>query len=70
MISVLGADYRTVPLDEEEEITSTLAPTVPVLIRTTRGWEFKAPSRGRQPGLRPGDAQPEQKKGTRYIDWY
>jgi len=68
MISVVGADYKAVPLDEEEEITSTLSPTVPVLIRTTRGWEFKAPSRTRQPGD-DGERHKPEKKGTRYIDW-
>jgi hypothetical protein len=64
MISVVGADYNAVPLDEDEEITGTLSPTVPVLICTTRDWKLKAPSRGSQP-VDDGDMQ---NKGIRYID--
>ena len=65
-ISILGADFQVFfDEDEEDEIISTIVPSVPVMIKTLEGWEFIAPSR-RQNIDRLRD---NQKKGDRFIDW-
>jgi hypothetical protein len=65
-ISVLGADFKFLfGDDDEDEIVSTIIPSVPVLVKSVDGWEFVAPSR-RQSLER---IKENQKKGVKYIDW-
>lgn len=65
-ISVLGADFE--PLfgeADEDEIVSTIIPSVPVLVKGTDGWKFVAPlwREMLEQNLQ------NQKKGVKYIDW-
>jgi hypothetical protein len=69
LISVLGPDYSINEDEDDEEVVSTLAPVVPVLIRTLNGWEFKAPSRSVHPAGKPEPGQQQREKGARQIDW-
>jgi hypothetical protein len=66
---VLGPDYSVNEDEDDEDAVSTLAPVVPVLIRTLNGWEFKAPSRTIHPAGETRPGQQPQQKGARQIDW-
>ena len=66
LISILGADFQVVFAEEEEdEIVSSIIPSVPVMVKTLQGWEFVAPTR-RQNLDRLRD---NRNKGERFIDW-
>ena len=69
LISVLGPDFSVIEDEDDEEAVSTLAPVVPVLIRTLSGWEFRAPSRNVRPTGEAAPGQQQQQKGTHQIDW-
>jgi hypothetical protein len=69
LISVLGPDYSVNEDEDDEDAVSTLAPVVPVLIRTLHGWEFKAPSRTIHPAGKTRPGQQPQHKNERQIDW-
>ena len=67
MIAILGSDLEVYfDDDEEDEIVSTMIPSVPVMIKTLDGWEFVAPTR-RQTIERLRDSQ---RKGEQFIDWF
>ncbi len=66
LISVLGADYKHLFGEaDEDEIVSTIIPSVPVLVKDTDGWKFVAPSRREILEK----IQQNQEKGVKYIDW-
>jgi hypothetical protein len=66
LISVLGADYKHLFGEaDEDEIVSTIIPSVPVLVKDTDGWKFVAPSRREILEK----MQQNQEKGVKYIDW-
>ena len=66
VISILGADFQVFfDEDEEDDIVSSIIPSVPIMIKTLEGWDFVAPTR-RQRIDRMRD---RQKKGESFIDW-
>ena len=66
MISILGAGFQVV-FDEQDEddIVSTMMPSVPVMVRTLEGWEFIAPTRKQSIDK----LRDNQRRGVRFIDW-
>ena len=66
-ISILGADFQIIFDGEEDEddVVSTIIPSVPVMIKGRDGWEFVAPTR-RQNLDR---IRENQEKGERFVDW-
>jgi hypothetical protein len=65
-ISVLGADFEHLFGEgDEDEIVSTIIPSVPVLVKGTNGWEFVAPTRRESLDK----IKQNQKKGVKYLDW-
>ncbi len=66
LISILGADFQILfDEDDEDDIVSTIIPSVPVMIKTLEGWEFIAPSRRQNIDK----LRENQKKGETFIDW-
>jgi hypothetical protein len=51
--------------DDEDEIISSILPSVPVLIKNADGWEFVAPSRSQNLEK----IREHREKGVRFIDW-
>lgn len=43
-ISILGMDYLASLGNDDEGFISSIIPSVPVMIRTLKGWRFEAPS--------------------------
>jgi hypothetical protein len=66
MISILGAGFQVI-FDEQDEddIVSTMMPSVPVMVRTLEGWEFIAPTRKQSIDK----LRDNQRRGERFIDW-
>ncbi len=66
-ISILGMDFLALLADDEEEdVISSIIPSVPVLIRTLDGWRFESPSRKQKLD----HLKENKKKGYKYIDWF
>jgi hypothetical protein len=66
-ISVLGLSSLALLADEEdEEVISSMIPSVPVMIRTLDGWRFESPSRKQ----RLDQFKQIKKKGFKNIDWF
>jgi hypothetical protein len=66
LISILGADFQILfGEDDEDDIVSTMMPSVPVMIKTEDGWEFIAPSRRQNLEK----LRNNRNRGERFIDW-
>ena len=65
VIALLGEDFVLTTDEEDEEIVSSMITTVPVLVKTKNGWEFKQPSkRNKLERLRQN-----MNNSVKYIDW-
>jgi len=52
--------------EEDDDFISSIIPSVPVMIRTQSGWEFKSPSR--QQLLERSNQR--RQNGYKNIDWF
>ena len=67
LVSVLGADFKALFGTDDDEIVSTIIPSVPVLVEGLNGWEFVAPSKRQVQDQK--NKNQNQKKGVLYLDW-
>jgi hypothetical protein len=65
-ISILGMDFLALLNNDDEDIISSIIPSVPVLIRTIDGWRFEPPSKQQ----RIDRVKEQQGNGTKYINWF
>ncbi|MFT5219277.1 MAG: hypothetical protein ACI87H_001414, partial [Gammaproteobacteria bacterium] len=66
LISILGSDFQiSFDNDSEDDVASSIIPSVPVMIKTVDGWQFVAPSRNQNTET----LRQNREKGVKFIDW-